>query len=216
MIEDPKASVTPRNATPFHSIFLALTRSIPKEIVKNYIPYLISFQHSNHLVQRLTAAQPDRSSTVYKNAGLLTPKEMSEKDSKGDLFIKEAWNECVERCEGRVIYVKCCDSVDLGIESAERGADFTSLFKQNGAMVDLCADPIGWDSDEEDDENYDSPTIFMGQITNLKSILSAIKQAEQHIYESAKRKDHFHDEEVSQYQPHQPIPLILIQVRHCS
>ncbi len=191
-MEQSKSS-TPRNVAPLHSLFLSLTRPLPKEIAENYIPYLILFQHSNHLLQRLTAAEPDRTSLVYKNAGLQTPKEMSSKDARGDLFILEAFKECVERCRGRIIYAKCCDSLEW---NGDRNV--SRLFEENGAMIDLYSDPLGWDSESKDDESDTSSVkVFKGQLSKLKSIVSAVEQAAQYIHDSS--------EESFQKQP---IPII--------
>ena len=139
---------------------------------------------------------------------------MSAKDSRGDLFIMEAWKECVERCRGRIIYVKCCDSLDLGIEFSNdedhngertrrrnRNKGLEKMFVENGVLVDLYSDPLGWDS--EDDEHDYGGKIFKGQITKLKSILSTIQQAAQHIHKS-KQQEMLHDVASQE----QPIPII--------
>ena len=213
-----KSSTTPQNTSPFHSLFLSLTRENNHE----YTPYLILLQHSTHLLHRLTAAEPDQpnSQQIYKNAGLLTPKESSVKDTRGDLFVKEAWRECVGRCGGRVIFVSCCDFLDLSMctRSASRGilvgddgrdCELGRLFEENGVLVDLYSDPLDWDtcSDEDEDENDDvsmqkKVKQIKGQVNKLQSIVSAIQQAAQYISSQSDT------EQSPQKQQQQPIPII--------
>ena len=99
--------------------------------------------------------------------------------------MKEAWSECVERCDGRVILVSCCDSIPLldtdttsctsttrtrtdehknnhrGRRSGHKNLDLDreerlmQSFRDNGAIVDLHSDPFCWDGDGDSDSDSD-------------------------------------------------------------
>ena len=263
-ISQPTKSSTPQNVTPFHSIFLSLTRPIPipapNSTTQTYIPYLVLFQHNRHLFQRLKAAEPENNNDnttkqqkqIYKNAGLTykTPQQTSRKDARGDLFVKEAWSECVERCDGRVILVSCCDLIPLldtgttsctsttrstrtrtdehtnnhrGRRSGHKNLDLDreerlmQSFRDNGAIVDLHSDPLGWDSDGDSDSDEEqkhnekdlatSTSTFKGQVTKLQSILSAIHRAAQHIRIQT-RDSKCTETGVQMQMQIQPIPII--------
>mmetsp|Transcript_3488 Transcript_3488/g.6599 ORF Transcript_3488/g.6599 Transcript_3488/m.6599 type:complete len:437 (-) Transcript_3488:48-1358(-) len=185
-------SVTPQNTSAFHSLFRSVTRPVPLSSGSNnsFAPYFILFQHTRHFSQRLIAAEPDSTSQVYRNAGLLTPKETSIKDSRGDLFVKEAWRECVNGCSGKVILVKCSDSLDFGFESGgggnhtqdERNDNAYNMFVENGVLIDLSCDPLDWDSDSSNnDEKQDGVHTIKGGMCDLNSILLALQNAATHI-----------------------------------
>ena len=206
------ASSTPQNSSPFQSLFLSLTRPLPQNTQSDpYTPYFVLFQHCQYLVQRLAAAELDQSSQLYKHAGLLTPKETSVKDARGDLFVKEAWKECVKRCSGRVIVVKCSDSVNFGYaqDSGKNRKDreLDKLFGENGAVVDLHSDPLGWNSDCGSDViNAEiNPKQFKGIATKLQSILSVIQEAANFISSQTGLKDETATGENTSIQP---IPVI--------
>lgn len=207
------ASSTPQNSSPFQSLFLSLTRPLPQNTQSDpYTPYFVLFQHCQYLVQRLAAAEPDQSgsSQLYKHARLLTPKETSVKDARGDLFVKEAWRECVKRCSGRVIVVKCSDSVNFGYAQESRknrkDKELDKLFGENGAVVDLHSDPLGWNSDCCSDVNADiTPKQFKGIATKLQSILSVIQEAANFISSQTGLKDETATGENASIQP---IPVI--------
>lgn len=197
-----KVSTTPQNASPFLSLFLSATRPLPSDTAV-YPPYFILFQHTKHFSQRILAAEPDSSSQIYRNAGLLTPKESSIKDSSGDLFIQEAWKECVTKCSGRVILVKCCDSLDFGLEHGEGGKErrhprdknIRRMFLENGVTVDFFSDPLGWDCDDVDEPPCrNTGHTIKGNISKLHSILSYLQDAADYIARNQ--------------QSTQPIPII--------
>jgi hypothetical protein len=209
-ISGKQASSTPQNSTPFQSLFLSLTRPFSSESIScnPYTPYLVLFQHNQHLIQRLIAAEPDQSAQLYKNAGLLTPKETSVKDGRADLFVKEAWRECVKRCSGRVIVVKCSQSIDFGcdkeIRKNRKNRELDKLFGENGVVVDLFSDPLGWDADFRSDANVECSSVattFKAQATKLQSVLLVLQEAAQYISSQTSLDD-------GTTETIQPIPII--------
>jgi len=211
-ISGKQASSTPQNSTPFQSLFLGLTRPFSSESTtsNSYTPYLVLFQHNQHLIQRLIAAEPDQSSQLYKHAGLLTPKETSVKDARADLFVKEAWRECVKRCSGRVIVVKCSESIDFGYGKETRknrkNRELVKLFGDNGVVVDLCSDPLGWDADcGTHAERNTAVKAFKAQATKLQSVLLVLQEAAQYITLQTSQDD---DTTTNTKPTIQPIPII--------
>jgi hypothetical protein len=220
-------SVTPQNSSAFHALFLSATRpshSSESNSKKKLVPYLILFQHTQHFSQRVIAAEPDSSSQLYRNAGLLTPKESSIRDSRGDLFVKEAWRECVHSCSGKVIFVKCSDSIDFGLDTCggqkirdnhkRRDVKLCKMFEENGVVVDLSSGPLDWDEPGDEDDNDDNHPggnimrehqtgvhTIKGEMCNIKSILLAIQDAASHISTRCRR-------DATAANVHHPIPII--------
>jgi len=134
------------------------------------------------------------------------------KDARGDLFVKEAWRECVKRCSGRVIVVKCSDSVNFGYAQDSRknrkDRELDKLFGENGAVVDLHSDPLGWNSDCGLDVNAAagiSPKQFKGIATKLQSILSVVQEAANFISSQTPLKE---NTAIGENASIQPIPVI--------
>ena len=163
---------------------------------------------------------------------------MSVGDARGYLFIREAWRECVSRCSGKVVFVKCMDSVDVGYLSGGSGSgggrgrrcsrkdiELRKLFVENGVVVDLFSDSLGWDSDSDAEDNGDgdgdgdggchidyseeySGKVVKGSYTKLQSVLDAIQQAAKHISTQGETEE----KQEQQQQQQQPIPIIFDSV----
>lgn len=116
----------------------------------------------------------------------MNPKERSLRDIHGGmLFIHETWKECVSRCDGRVIFVSCLDHIKFGSD----GDREVGLFENNGVVVDLFSDPLGWDDEGESDscgENVGVKTI-KGHVSKMKSISSSIHKAAEYIQKSREK-----------------------------
>ncbi len=220
--------MTPQNSTSFSSLFLSLTRPIAPTIT----PYTILFQHTLKFPERLVAAEPESKSDqkVYKqhaniNINIdqhMNPKERCGRDIHGGtLFIQRAWEECVRRCEGRVVLVKCLDNCNFRRHYDTEGIDsdhadekyYWNTFARNGAIVDLYSDPLGWDDDEEEEDDDDdgrgsvdgeiNVKTIKGCSSKLQSIASAIEKAVQYIHQRS--SDHKKDKDGDLQKP---IPII--------
>ena len=132
----------------------------------------------------------------------------------GPFSIRQAFQDLCKKCSGRVVLVSVSgtsgvwdtdreDSHDANIDdgdvynfrqsSSEDGNVLNSktLFRRNGACVDLSSNPFGW-NDENDTLNASST---QATLNNLQSIATAIRQAASNINSS---------DETQQ----QPIPII--------
>ena len=97
-----------------------------------------------------------------------------------------AMEECITLCWGRVVIVKCLDRYQQhDWDDAGGDSDGSTLsFRDNGAVLDLASDPVGWDDDDDDDavgkeedENKQQRRTVKGRIDKLHSIFQAIQQA---------------------------------------
>ncbi|GFH56633.1 hypothetical protein CTEN210_13109 [Chaetoceros tenuissimus] len=186
---------TPQNTTPFTSLFQSTTRPIPTSTKQQpTTPYLILFQHSQQLTQRIIAAEPSQNSNIYKNANLQTPKTICNKDTRGDLFIQQAWTECVQRCNGRVILIQ-----DGNINFQQDKAFNTwNLMKRHGVVIDLW-NRDSWELQDDIEMNQDIKVLTANGIL-LEHVLQVIQDASQYI-ETVNSGDNNENSEL-------PIPII--------
>ena len=241
MNNNPLSSTTASaTTTPFQSIFLSTTRPIVQKTCSSssscdnsnnnynnlYKPFIILFQHSTKLHQRILSSEPSSStasttSTVSDNNNTNTneislSKEINIKNNIGSrLFVQQALKECNKRCNGHVIFIQLLPSslISLSLsnniinnDDQQRNSSKSELvsFYQNGVVIDLCSDPLGWD-DDDDENNHDNKTVttFKGRINDFQSILTCMEKAAQYIYgkKVINNNKSNHDEQ-------QPIPII--------
>lgn len=153
--------------TPFSSFILSLTR--PQE--KENVPYVVLMQHSYALPNRIIASEPTKANEqmIYKNAGLETPKVTCSMDLTGYLWIQKVWKECIDRCDGRVIIVKCLDNQMMDDSSR-------SWVGKHGVVIDACSDPLGWNLDDRI-QNESSTHGIIHSTMQLQCMLNAIRNA---------------------------------------
>jgi len=91
--------------------------------------YFIIFQHSLRLELRLTSATPNKSSDLYKSAGVTEPQVASQRDISGFLVLKEI-----------------ISTLRHGNESIVFVTTGALCFEMDGVkIVDLGRDPLGWE-----------------------------------------------------------------------
>jgi len=151
---------------PLSSLFVSLTR--PQE--KTYVPFFVLLQHSYSLQSRIIAAEPIKANekVLYQTAGLDAPKITNTLDLSGFLWIRHVWKECIDRCDGKVIIVKCLDNQILDDASID-------LVQKNGVIIDAYSDPLSWNY--EDSVNHGEIGTILRSTIQLQSILSAIRKA---------------------------------------
>lgn len=124
---------------------------------------------------------------IYEIAGVLEPREAALLDSTGFLLVHKTFRELCKQYDGRVILISTCGNITpSSLEKNEQLA-----FYKRGKIIDLCHDPLGWDSDSEDDnrkENEEDDLTIVSKI-DLKSIVGAVEHAVKSIQDISSNVD---------------------------
>ena len=133
----------------------------------------------------------------------------------GPFLLKRAFVELCLRCDGAVVFVSVMgnsgvvDFKNLGCYDADCGKDYEHVqqkemkkginalrqFRQNGAVVDLASNPIGWDDEEQNDSDG---FISTATINSLQTIFDTI-----HVAAERLRNQRAESENVER-----PVPII--------
>ena len=135
--------------------------------------------------------------SIYEQAGLLNPRESAILDSTGFLWIQKTFYELCQQYDGKFIFIRAVgnwtpcfqskfDNQNVALNQHQHGI---RQFCQNGQMIDLVSDPLGWDSDIDSDDCNDTKTIenkynhtihsntVTCQLDNLDAIATTISKA---------------------------------------
>jgi len=158
--------------------------------------FLILCQYSLNLELRFRAATPVvHNDKIYKQAGIIDPRQAAKLDlSAASLLRKKIFINTCREYHGRLIYIQTHENHDSNDERLD-------LFDQNGCVVDLSSDPLGWD-DDFDNDNSNPTNIIVSRINNLEKIGKAIQQASISIQERSK------DNNANMKVSSQPIPIV--------
>lgn len=220
-----KLTSSSKEKNPWDALFASVTRPIPPASNGNLSDgYTILIQHS---ITAASQRSHSLSSTQSNNNALsamtnMTISKSNSSKSKGELFgmggpflVRRAFDELCSRCEGSVVFVSLLGNsgvIDLDAlkedsqfgdawvgANHDDGLNAFSLFRQNGAVVDLASNPFGWD-----DETQDSSCGFItiSSMINLQSIADAIRDAAAKV----KSKNTTHQEKSNDAK--KPIPII--------